>query len=76
MKYHWVKVDSKWNWKGCVNTIATKLNQANAILHRVRDFVNINIFKSIYYALFESHINYACIIWEQNISPFNCLYIL
>ena len=38
--------------------------------------MNANILKSIYYALFESHINYACIIWGQNISTINCLYIL
>ena len=30
----------------------------------------------MYYVLFESHINYACIIWGQNISTINCLYIL
>ena len=32
--------------------------------------------KSIYYALFELHINYTCIIWGQNISITNRLYIL
>ena len=46
------------------------------MLYKVRDFVNANILKSIYYALFESHINYACIIWGQNISTINRLYIL
>ena len=51
-------------------------NRVNAMLYKVRDFVNANILKSIYYALFESHINYACIIWEQNISTINHLYIL
>ena len=46
------------------------------MLYKVRDFVNANILKSIYYALFESHINYACIIWGQTISTINRLYIL
>ena len=46
------------------------------MLYKVRDFVNANILKSIYYALFESQINYACIIWGQNISTIKCLYIL
>ena len=46
------------------------------MLYKVRDFVNTNILKSIYYALFESHINYAGIIWGQNISTINHLYIL
>ena len=46
------------------------------MLYEVRDFVNANILKSIYYALFESHANYACIIWTQNIGTINRLYIL
>ena len=44
------------------------------MLYKVRDFVNANILKSIYYALFESHI-YAYIIWGQNISTINHLCI-
>ena len=76
MRYLGVKIDSKLNWNSHVNAIATKLNQANAMLYKVRDFVNANILKSIYYALFEWHINYACIIWGQNISTIHRLYIL
>ena len=53
------KIDSKLNWKSHVNATATKLNRANAMLYKVRNFVNANILKSIYYALFESHVNYA-----------------
>ena len=74
-KYLGVKIDSKLTWKCHVNATATKLNQANAMLYKVRDFINANILISIYYALFESHINYACIIWGQNISAINPLYI-
>ena len=66
MKYFGVKIDSKLNWKSHVHAIATKLNRANTMLYKVRDFVNENILKSIYYTLFESHINYVCIIWGQN----------
>ena len=46
------------------------------MLYKVRDFVNADFLKSIYYALFESYINYACIIWGQNIITTNRLYIL
>ena len=76
VKYLGVKIDSKLNWKSHVNANATKINRANAMLYKVRDFVNVDIFKSVYYALFESHINYACIIWGQNISTINRLFIL
>ena len=71
-----VKIDSKLNWKSHVNAIATKLNRANVMLYKIRDFVNANILKSIYYALFEWRINYTCIIWGQNISTINHHYIL
>ena len=76
IKYIGVKIDSKLNWKSHVNATDTNLNQANAMLYKVRDFVNSNILKSIYYPLLESHINYACIIWGQNISTINRFYIL
>ena len=51
MRYLGVKIDSKLNWKSHVNVIATKLNRANAMLYKVRGFVNPNILKSIYYGL-------------------------
>ena len=62
VKYFGVNTDSKLNWKILVNAIAKKLNRENAMLYKLRDFVNANILKSINYALFESDINYACII--------------
>ena len=76
VRYLGVKIDSKLNWNIHVSAITTKVNRANAMLYKVRDFVNANILKSIYYELFESHIDYACIIWGQNISTINRLYIL
>ena len=76
MKYFQVKIDSELNWKSLVNAIATKLNRANVMLYKLRDFGSANTLKSIYYLLFEAHTNYACIIWGQNISTIDCLYIL
>ena len=76
VRYLGVKIDSKLNWKSHVNTLATKLNLANAMLYKVSDFADANILKSTYHALFESHINYTCIIWGKHISAINCLYIL
>ena len=69
MKHLGVKIDSKLNWKSHVNATATKLNRANAMLYKVRDFVNANILKS-------TMLNYAYIIQGQNISTTNHLYIL
>ena len=76
VKYLGVKTDSKLNLKNHVNATASKLNRTNAMPYKVNDFVIANILKSIYYALFESHVNYPCIKWGQNISTINRLYIL
>ena len=54
------------NWKDHINDIAVKLNRANALLFKIRNFVNITILKTIYFAIFDSHINYANLVWAQN----------
>ena len=38
---------------------AIKFNRANAMLFKVRKFVNIKTLKSTYYAIFHYHLNYA-----------------
>ena len=76
VKYLGVKIDRKLNSKNHVNATASKLNRVNAMPYKVNDFVNANILESIYFALFESDVNYACIKWGQNISTINRLYIL
>ena len=58
------------------NDIALKLIRANAMLYKVRDFVDAGILKSIYHALLDLHIHYACITWGQNVCTINQLFIL
>ena len=67
VKYLGLRIDNKLNWKAHINNIALKLIRANAMLYKARDFVDGRISKSIYHALFELHIHYACIIWGQNV---------
>ena len=76
MKYLGIRIDNKLNWKAHINDIALKLIRANAMLYKVRDFVDAGILKSIYHALFEPHIHYTCIIWGQNVCTINWLFIL
>ena len=45
VRYLGIKADSKLNWKSHVKAIATKLNHANTMLYKVRDFDNANILK-------------------------------
>ena len=45
VKYLGFKINSKLNWKSHVDATATKLNQANVMKYKVRDFVKANILK-------------------------------
>ena len=64
------------NWKHHVSDIAIKLNRENALLFKIRNFVNASTVKIIYYAFFDSHINYANVIWAQNFNAVNRVSIL
>ena len=60
VKYLGIKIDQNLNWKDYINDIVVKLNRANALLIKIRNFVNMTILKTlIYFAIFDSHINYA-----------------
>ena len=66
VRYLGIKIDQNLNWKDHINDIAVKLNRANALLFKIRNFVNITILKTIYFAIFDSHINYANLVWTQS----------
>ena len=40
-----------------------KREKANAMLFKVRDYINTGILESVCHVLFESCIHYTCIIW-------------
>ena len=66
VKYLVVKIDGNLNWKDQTHDIATKLNRANGLLYKIRSYVSFNNLKAIYFAIFDSHINYANLIQVQN----------
>ena len=68
IKYLGVKIDKNLNWNDHIHDIATKLNRANALLFKIRNYVNFNTLKSIYFAIFDSHINYANLKWGQKLN--------
>ena len=45
-----------------------KLNNANSMLPKIRNYVDIKKLKSIYHAIFGSHLSYASLVWVQNSS--------
>ena len=59
VKYLGIKIDENLNWKQHIHDIAIKLNRANALLSIIRNYVNKHILRTIYFAIFDSHINYV-----------------
>ena len=52
-----VKIDRNLNWEYHVNNLFIKLNRANALLFKMRKYVILKILRSIYFAIFDSHLS-------------------
>ena len=68
LKYLGIKIDQHLNWQDHINSIIIKLNKSNAMLYKARQFVNERTLISIYHAIFDFHLNYVSIVWDQAIS--------
>ena len=62
-KYLGVILDEHLSFNEYTNTLKQKLNTENGILAKLRYYVSADILKTIYYALFDSHMRYACQSW-------------
>ena len=71
-----IKIDESLTWNEHINDIAIKLNRANALLYKVREFVNTRVLKLIYHAVFDCYLNYANIVWGRNKNSLNNLFLL
>ena len=76
VKYLGAKTDENLTWKHHINDFSIKLNRANTLLFKVRKFVDINILRSIYFAFFESYLNFCSLVRAQNTSSIHRLVIL
>ena len=63
MRYLGIQIDKNLNWKIHIHDLASKLNRDNAVLAKLRHFVNSEILRSTYFAIFHSNLNYVCIAW-------------
>ena len=59
--------DERLQWILHINQLYLKLNKANAMLCKIRHYVNETTLRSIYCAIFQSHLSYVCTAWGQNI---------
>ena len=76
VKYLGVKIDTNLPWQHHVNDLSIKLNRANALLFKIRKYVSRKILRSIYFAIFDSHLSYCCLVWAQNFSSIKQILIL
>ena len=63
-----IYLDEYLNWSPHINHLSQKLVKANAMLCILQHFVNVATIKSIYYAIFHSHLSYVCTAWSQNLN--------
>ena len=75
-KYLRIQIDERLTWKQQVNHVALKLNKANAMLSKLRHVLDIKTLRSVYYAIFESHLCYASLVWAQNTNSVKRLHLL
>ena len=57
------------NWSHHIKHLSHRLVQANAMPCKLRRYVNRATIKSIYYAIFQSHLSYVCSAWGENLNP-------
>ena len=56
-------LDDKLNWEGHVQHVAKKLASANFGINSSKKFIPLKIRKTLYYSLFESHLNFGNLLW-------------
>ena len=56
-------LDENLTWEGHLEHIAKKLASANFAINSSKNFLPIHIRKTIYYSLFDSHLNFGNILW-------------
>ena len=76
VKYLGIKIDEHLTWKPHIDGISAKLCKANAMLSKIRHFVDQKTLKEIYHAIFESHLHYSSLVRAPNFNSKETLFTL
>ena len=68
IKYLGIYLDSTLSGKAHCDILVKKLKRANGMLSKIRHYVPPTELKSIYYAIFSSHMMYGAQVWGQSIT--------
>ena len=68
VKYLGLFLDEYLAWNFHFDHLSTKLRRSNGILSKLRHFVPQTILKTLYFAIFHSHLTYAITVWGQSLT--------
>ena len=71
IKYLGIYLDETLNGGFHCQDLTKKLKRANGMLCKARHYINLDDLKTLYYAIYSSHLIYGCQIWGQRINTFN-----
>ena len=71
IKYLGINIDRFLDWYDQVNSIGVKLNRANSLLLKIRNYFNMKTLRNIYFEILNPHLSYSCIVQTQNIKEIN-----
>ena len=76
VRYLGIQIDKRLPWKQQINHVALKLNKANVMLSKLRHVIDIKTLRSVYYAIFKSHLCYASLVRVQSTNSVKRLHLL
>ena len=76
VKYLGVILDEHLSFKAHTDSLCKKLSKSNAIIAKLRHFLNTSELISVYFALFQSHLTYGLQVYGPNLSVYSRVHSL
>ena len=58
-------IDQFLNWKTHFTILRDKTERSTGLLAKIRYFVSANLLRTVYFAIFDSHLCYVCQVWDK-----------
>ena len=63
IKFLGITIDNTLKWRSHINEIRTKLSKIIGVTYKIRDYLNTDNLKQIYFSLAYPHLLYCCAVW-------------